>query len=44
MLEPNEKSFVTFVKKNVPKDLKQSQLEDLASEVQLICEKFTNDQ
>ena len=43
-LEENEKAFVNFVKKNVAKDKKQSQLEDLASEVQLICEKFTNDE
>ena len=44
LLQSNEKSFVTFVRKNVPKDRKQSQLEDVASEVQLICEKISNDQ
>ena len=43
-LEENEKTFVNFVKKNVAKDKKQSQLEEVASEVQLICEKFTNDE
>ena len=43
MLENNQQNFVNFVKKNVGKDRKQSQLEELASEVQLICEKFSNE-
>ena len=43
-LQENEKTFVNFVKKNVAKDRKQPQLEEVASEVQLLCEKFTNDE
>ena len=42
-LDENQLAFVNFVKKNVSKDRKQSQLEELASEVQLICEKVAND-
>ena len=31
--------FLEFVGKNAPKDRKQSQIEDLAAQVQLLCEK-----
>ena len=34
--------FVNFVKKNVLKDRKQSQIEDVVSQVQLLCEKWTD--
>ena len=43
-LQENERTFVNFVKKNVAKDRKQPQLEEVASEVQLLCEKFINDE
>ena len=43
-LEENEQTFVNFVKKNVAKDKKQTQLEEVASEVQLMIEKFPNNE
>lgn len=35
--------FIKFVSRNLVKDRKQSQLEELVSEVQLLCEKLTTD-
>merc|ERR1711890_95487 len=38
----NAVTFVATMGKNVLKDRKQSQLEELATDVQLLCEKLTN--
>ena len=39
----NTESFVNYVKKNAPRDRKQTHIEDLASQVLLLCEKRTQD-
>ena len=43
-LTANAVTFVTTMSKNVVKDRKQSRLEELAADVQLLCEKLTNHQ
>ena len=37
----NAAIFVNFIQKNVVRDRKQPQLEDLAGEVQIMCEKYS---
>ena len=39
-LGENAAIFVNFIQKNVVRDRKQPQLEDLAADVQIICEKL----